>query len=87
MKKITQRIVLNVPRGVSSRLQRAARTEGTTVNQIVLRLVTNHYPAPKKNAMCSLADLPLKYNVTREDADELEKVLLEMRTIEPELWK
>ena len=84
MKAITLR---NIPMEISVKIQQQAASSGSSLNKAVIDLLTQTIGPPVVK--------PHRYHDldwfigswTREEADEFDAALAEMRVIDPELWK
>lgn len=85
MKPITIR---NVPDGVAHAIRKKAETEGTSLNKAVIGLLEQGLNSSGKRAKKPRRDLSRFAGTwTKEEADEFDKVLGELRRIDPEVWQ
>lgn len=85
MKAITLR---NIPKDLAKVLERKARSEGKSLNRVVLELLSRACGTANASPRVENSDFDSIFGAwTDEEADEFDAVLREQRQIDPELWK
>ncbi len=86
MKPITLR---NLPDEVARAIRKKAETDGTSLNKAVIGLLEERVlGAPKKNNRALHHDFDKFAGTwTAEEAERFDKILAELRQIDPEVWE
>ena len=85
MKAITLR---NIPKDLAKVLERKARSQGKSLNRVVLELLARACGTPNASPRAVNSDFDAIFGAwTDKEADEFDAVLREQRQIDPELWK
>ena len=85
MKPITLR---NLPDEVARAIRKKAEKEGMSLNKAVIGLLEQSIGGPGQRGKGPRRDLsPLAGTWKKEEADEFDKFLAELRQIDPEMWQ
>ena len=86
MKAITLR---NLPDEVARAIRKKAETEGTSLNKATIALLEQSIPGTGKKSKRTLHHDFDKFagTWTKEEAEEFDKALAELRQIDPEVWE
>lgn len=74
----------NLPPEIDSAVRQRAQKDGVSLNQAVIRLLTETLPAAKNRTYHDLDHLCGIW--TKEEGDEFDAILIEQRKIDPDSW-